>query len=417
MLKNDEFWRQVLWVPEKGLAMKKFLMVIALLMAAGLTSAGSAEASEKIRLNVGGFAKWWVVGVWPSDSWEEKNLGSDAGTNADVKGDVEIHFTGETQLDNGMKVGVVVELEGGGQTQQPGTSADIIDESYVWVQGNFGKVILGAENNAPYLLHVTAPDAAGNWNESGMITGNRSLARPASVQGMFGGNTTALLTDNDADKLTYLSPPTFGFTLGASFIPNLKALGGPVGGQGEDNANFNLNGAPAYGLGALFVNKLGPVDVKASIGWLTYDLGQLNGGVVGPPDTGANAPVPGGDGNSNEWSAGAQLSYAGFTLGGSYRAQLVDGVNASDGRAWDLGLQYANGPYAVSLATFQSKVGSDANVGGKDTTAVYQISGKYSLGAGVDALTSLGYLGYDDEGPDDNDNHGYVAMTGLSLTF
>ncbi len=411
--------------------MKKILIASTALVAMGLIGMDTASASEKIKLNVGGFARWWVVGAWQSDKWEERHPGQDAGTNADVKGDVEIHFTGETQLDNGLKIGAVVELEGGGQTQQPGTSNDIIDESYVWVQGNFGKIILGSENNGAYLLHVTAPDAAGNWNEGGMITGNRSIARPGGliIKSMLGGNTTAILTDNDADKITYVAPSFGGLTVGATFVPNAKAVGinntlGANGGLiGEDNANFNQGGVPAYGVGALFARNFGPVGVKVSGGWVTYDAGIFNGGVGGTGDgTALLGAQSGGDGNSQEWSAGSQLSYAGFTLGGSYRAQMISGTSLLDGRAWDLGLQYANGPYAVSVSTFQSKVGTDATTrggtgGGKDTTAVYQMSGKYSMGPGVDVLGSLGYIGYDDKGAGDDDNHGYVAMTGLSLTF
>ena len=159
---------------------------------------------------------------------------------------------------------------------------------------------------------------------------------------------------------------------------------------------------------------------------------------------------------------GAQLSYAGFTLGGSAqithdngngltntlllsagdtRAGLVSlsstkGGAALDfgGQAYDVSLQYASGPYAVSFGYYHSGVNgirrndsgnAFTNSNGKqDTTDLYQASGKYNLGPGVDALATVGYVDYKDQrkgtlGVSDAafEDTGYAAMTGLSLTF
>ncbi|MGE5548179.1 MAG: porin [Solirubrobacterales bacterium] len=441
--------------------MKKVLIASTALVAAGLLTTGTASASEKIKLELGGFSKWWVVGQWQDKDFES-NLNTVAATasstpasglsatNVDVKGDNEIHFNGSTTLDNGIKVGVRVELEAGGHTETNtgvANTMDVIDESYAYVETGFGKVMVGTYNNGTYLLHVSAPDAAGNWGEAAIMTGGLSVVKPGAVSGMLGGNTTAIATDGDAEKITYVAPSFYGLTLGASYVPNAfsednrgvaAGANGPNAGAGALASTPLATDSSAYGVGALYANTFGGVGVKLSGGWVTYQVKSNN-------------PIAGGSDMNNEYSAGAQLSYAGFTLGGSYRqtnlnnatsgvgvlaaqagqANLAGGVTstaanggiaASEGRAFDLGLQYASGPYAVSFAYFNSSVnGIDGN-GGRDTITFYQVSGKYTLGAGVDLLASAGYADYKNEGTDvagadANNNKGWAVMTGLSLAF
>jgi len=399
--------------------MKKILVASTALVAAGMITAGSAAASEKIKLNLGGYSKWWVVGAWQEGSYEAGvGAGSGSANNVDVKGENEVWFGGSTTLDNGLQVGIDMQLRTGGHsdssTASGAATSDTIDESYVWVSGGFGKVIVGTENNGTYLLHVTAPDAAGNWNEGGVMMGNQAIARPSAVTTLPGGNTTAILTDNDADKITYVAPAFYGLTLGASYVPNATEDNQNVFG----NANSATNAASEiYGVGALYANTFGGVGVKVSAGWVTYD-------------------ISGGTDRSQELAFGTQLSYAGFTLGGSYRdvsqngsgynpaaVSGANGTNSATGYGWDLGLQYATGPYAVSLAYFNSKVqGGNNTLSGEDEITAYQLSGKYTMGAGVDLLASVGHIEYDDEQAkaatnDTNHNEGWTVMTGLSLQF
>lgn len=461
--------------------MKKVLIASTALVAATMVSAGAASASEKIKLNLGGFSKWWVVGAFNEDGYNRDLSKASAAAGAsgttqnpaevDIKGDNEIYFGGSTTLDNGLQVGIDVQLEAGGHTdakQNAGaTTTDVIDESYVWLAGGFGKVIVGSKNNGTYLIHNTAPDAAGNWNEGGIMTGGNAIARPngittngiannaagaviATVDQMgqiatdAGGNTagtgstTAILTDGDSEGITYVSPTFYGFTFGASYKGN---------GLSEDNRGVEGNAMPVYGAGLLYANTFGGVGIKADVGYAQYNpRGAAAGAGAGGPGTIEH-------GLQREYSAGLNLSYAGFTLGGSYR-QIVDNksglrnagalnnfdsVNNKDydGKAWDLGLMYASGPYAVSFAYFNSKTeGLVADVD-QDKIEAYQLSGKYNLGAGVDVLASAGYIKYEDElkgntaagatgqpalgaaanFQDAYENKGWVVMTGLSLAF
>ncbi|MBC7952282.1 MAG: porin [Rhodospirillaceae bacterium] len=386
--------------------MKKVLIASTALVAATMLSAGAASASEKIKLNLGGYSKWWVVAAQQDSSFQANanTAGAQADYNTvDIKGDNEIFFGGSTTLDNGLKVGIDIQLEAGGHTDQ---TTDTIDESYIWIEGGFGKFIVGSENNGTYLLHVTAPDAAGNWNEGGIMTGGFSLAVPTNVRGVDptsnGNNTTAIVTDNDAEKITYVAPSFYGLTVGASYVPSAA---------GQDNrSTVDINTQTTgeiFGAGALYANTFGGVGVKVSAGAVFYDL---NSKTVG----GAKDDV-------QEYAAGTQLSYAGFTLGGSYRQVVAStGTTTLDNNAsaWDIGLQYASGPYAVSAAYFKSSAEGTRATVGEDEIEFYQVSGKYTLGAGVDALASVGYASYEDETNSvQNENKGWVVMTGLSLAF
>jgi outer membrane protein OmpU len=381
--------------------MKKVLFASTALVAAGLMTAGTASASEKIKLELGGYSKWWVVGAWQEDSFQ-KATGTGAGTdyaNVDIKGDSEIFFGGSTKLDNGMVVGVMVELEANS------VAGDQIDKSYAYLETAYGKVIIGSEANGTALLHVMAPDAAGNTDSDGILTGGLAIAAPGNVSNMV---STSIDTDGEAEKITYVAPTFYGLTLGGSYIPNATS---------EDNRGV-VAALETYGVGALYANTFGGVDVKVSAGWVTYDLNSSHK-------------------TSNEYSTGAQLSYKGFTVGGSYRnrgdnqagGNYVSTPNSAtvltssnQGTAWDAGIQYASGPWAVSFVYFQSDVEGLLSNKDDDQFTVYQVSAKYALGPGVDALATIGHAEYDDESADTaannaNHNKGWAVMTGLGLAF
>lgn len=416
--------------------MKKVLIASTALVAAGMLSAGAASASEKIKLNLGGYSKWWVVGAQQKGAWKASQSNYQP-IAVDVKGDNEVYFGGKTTLDNGLEVGIDVQLEAGGHTDaraNTGANTDVIDESYVYVAGGFGKLIIGSKNNGTYLIHNTAPDAAGNWNEGGILSGGFAIATPnnssqATAAGANSvhsigeaalvlststytagtGNTTAILTDGDSEGVTYVSPTFYGFTFGASYKPN---------GLSEDTRGVETASMPVYGAGILYTGTIGGVGVKADVGYAQYDASRASAALA---DVGAH-------GIQREISTGAQLSYAGFTLGGSYR-QVIDNVNATapagtgaavsfDAKAWDIGLQYASGPYAVSVSYFQSKAEGLISNSNQDTIEIYQVSGKYNLGAGVDVLATIGHAKFEDEAKAAAGvNEGWAAMTGLSLAF
>jgi hypothetical protein len=413
--------------------MKKILFASTALVAAGLLTAGTASASDKIHINVGGFSRWWVVGAWNSNTYESANLR--ATPNVDVKGDNEIHFGGNTTLDNGMKVGVMITLEGGGHTDM---TTDTIDKSFAWVDGNFGKFILGTDKAVNYLMAVTAPTVAGGtWDDGGIVTGGFALDQPSLR--LAGGNTTRIATTNNATGLQYYTPNFHGFTLGLGYIPK---------GNEDNRGVYNLNGGSystadmpiqsTFGGGLLYADTFNGIGIKASANYSGSKLGKSTQG-----------------NSAADWfeqNYGANVTYAGITLGGSYRhqqANYVDGStydlsqarttsgggSMSNGDGYDVGVKYATGPYAVGFSYFHSAVNvcnlssycrSQGGISGQSKTNFYQLAGKYNLGPGVDIVTLADYGEFNDGAAststasatqDKLHNSGWVFTSGLFLAF
>ena len=409
--------------------MKKILVATTALVAAGLISTG-AQAADKVKLELGGFSKWFVVGAW-NDTAFGKATGQSF-NNVDVKGQSDITFSGSTKLDNGLDVGVFTAMRAGtntgvgpGSTAQ-GDSNNLIDRAYLYVGSAYGKVIMGVLQNGTHLLHVQAPESIGQWNDDGMLTYNGIIARPALALGVNGNgiNSTSILPGQNGGKVegvTYVAPTFYGLTIGGSYIPNdVKNVRGAV--------NTTAAIKDVFGIGANYTNNFGGFGVKASFGWARGTIGQNWGG--------APASISGQE--ANFYNAGLNFSYAGFTLGGSFRWNQHDvrkgGIGTTalgaqgyslNGHAWDAGLMYATGPWAASVSYFGSKVDgvSRTGAGKKEDITFVQASAKYDLGPGVALQGLVGYGDYkastQTNGPRGaaNENKGWTALTGVAVQF
>lgn len=88
-------------------------------------------------------------------------------------------MTGETTLDNGLTIGVNVQLESFSE-------ADTVDEAYLFLQSPImGQLIVGDENNAAYLLHVTAPDGGISPDEGDLCNIRAFEVGTASLGGRY----------------------------------------------------------------------------------------------------------------------------------------------------------------------------------------------------------------------------------------
>lgn len=361
--------------------MKKILFASTALVAFGL--AGAAQAADPISLKLGGYAKW-LVGFADYDNVADRQ-------NPDIHADAEVFFLGSTTLDNGLKIGIKVELEG---DRSASSGANTIDETFITIDSAIGRVIVGNEDNGAYLLHVSAPDAAGMGEDNPVALKN--LAPGAVSNGLAGGSyniraTTAINTDSDDQKITYVAPSFAGFTVGASYIPSLgsEAVTAHVRG-------FQADGMDVFGIAGAYNNTFGAVGLKASFGWVTL-----------MDDLGANV-------DHNEFSFGAQFGYAGFTLGGA--AKIIDSDVFTDYTNWTVGLQYGQGPWAASIAYYVSD--ADVVAAGTGATDDYRdihVSGKYTMGPGVDVIGSIGYVERDGTAATSFD--GWAGLVGLSLAF
>ncbi|MGC2854787.1 porin [Novispirillum sp. DQ9] len=386
--------------------MKKLLIGTSALVAAGLV-AGAAHAADPIKLNIGGFAGTWVAYA----DQDEGFLGTTETTAVDVKGDAEVIFTGSTTLDNGLKVSFKSEMEAGGRDKNAaGATNDAIDEYNISVAGSFGTVMMGADDTALAAIAVTSPRVGGRLYGGAFSEGDNVIgANVLAPGGIAAPNATFVNTGGDSESISYISPSFAGFTVGATYMPDA--------GQVDDNfiQPNGLNTTDAYGVGAAYNGEFSGVGIKVAGGWLTGDVSNQTAVAVSTID------------DYNEYQFGANLSYAGFTFGGGMRfidQDFVGGTEA-DAFAWDLGLSYKTGPYGVSLAYFDS-VAANALAGiDEDRRQVWELNGEYTMGPGVALVGGLAHVSFENGVASGapaavraaNENDGWVATTGITLSF
>ncbi len=384
--------------------MRKFLLAGSALTV--LSLAGAAHASSPIKLELGGDALW-LFGVATQDKDFKK--GQDY-SSTDIKGNNFVYIDGSTMLDNGMKVGFHASFRAGGNSNTQ-HNEDPIDQSWVYAEGRLGKVLIGTNDNNAYLLHVSAPDAAGLSEDAGLsLLSGRWVGAP---DGLYYLQTTAIDVTGSAEKIMYFSPKMAGFTLSAGFTPGSSNNGDEDYTQG----NRDLGVAnETYTLGLNYMHEFSDdLRLEASLGWQT---GQgLHALSAFGNYTGDNIDT------YNDYSGGVQVGYQGFTFGGGLRYQETE-TKIKDDKvetlAWTIGAQYDFDPKIVPLAVSLNYFNSEAKfklTDLKDKVHNANLSANYELGTGVNWVSTLGYIKYESDYVDVGENEGIAAITGLSLSF
>jgi len=358
--------------------MKKSLLATTALAALGAVAvAGPAAAAEKISIGVGGYMEQWF-GYAESSASNVPGMSRKRDDGFDQKTDAEIHFKGETTLDNGLTIGVNVQLEAQSDEGSAGNPrGDQIDEQYLYVEGSFGRFLMGSENSASYLMHYGIP-SHGATLDSG-----------DSTDWISGGDFTMARTngrgiDNDSEKITYFTPRFAGFQLGVSYVPQLN--------QDDDSNPSEIDGVrdDSFAVGLNFNRSFNDFSVKASAGY---------------QDFGDDDAV---SGDLESYQFGLQLGYAGFVLAGTYGEEdrAVDDEQETIG----IGLSYASGPFGVSLAY----IGAERDAI-DDQQDAFELGAKYALGPGVDVKGSVFYLERDIGNVEAAE--GFAIVGGLDLSF
>ena len=343
--------------------MQKVLYGSTALVAASLL-AGGAHAAEKIKMGIGGYFQ--AFGVYGD---QDDGVGEPAANLRDhqLAREGEIYFRGVTNLDNGLEVGVLVQLEAE-------TCADQIDQSYIWFEGGFGQVRLGNHYGASYEMFYGAPTpilghGVNTPNFIHLATGGNSIISPVSY-------TTVTF---DTEKLTYFTPRIAGFQFGASYTPDTCEENNPGG------AGASLGVAcGGQGAGGELDNNLGQQSeaVELGLNW----VGSFMGADIGAYGAYAKGNVEADAANTFEdqdvWGFGANAAIAGFTVGASYRSNdqgLSGGFDRDD---YNVGLTYnfAGGPWTAGVA--YAHVESET-AGGEDELDVVEVGAQYALGPGV----------------------------------
>jgi len=422
--------------------MKKQLMATTALVAGGLI-AGVAQAAEPIKLSLGGYL---VTGLTVRDqdnvataatpasnrgTGDDRNYTTAAttgGANVPTTTDLgrtdqfyeaEVWFVGETTLDNGVKVGVNIQMEAY-------TSSDQIDEHYIYVQGGFGRLVAGAENSAPYIMHYSAPSPTGG--QFGADSPN-FLPFRAPSQNAIGSVRTFMALTSDANKLTYYTPRFApGFQFGISYAPDDDAPGGTQTVNGAGNCrggcafdagngisdNEQTNHHHFIEAGANFVRSINGVDLAFDVGFGTA--------FVEHQSRSANRDRLLKQRYSA--SAGFNVGYAGWTFGAGW---LWDnnGLQGHNNRHdFTAGVTYGAGPWLIGVnmgyAWHQDGEAAQGTVlvnRTNDTLLYGELGGQYTLGPGIRVFSVINYAKWEGNSTATEESTGVAWSTGFRLSF
>ena len=377
--------------------MKHLLLGTTALVAAGFM-VGEAYAADPIKLGIGGFARGAGGVVLGED--DSTGEGGDNMTTGRFKWDAEVHFKGESTLDNGITVGARIELEGQNSTDQ-------IDEAFVDFSGGFGEVRFGQFNEAALQMcvgdpgNVTANFGANSPNNS-FTNENGTNQNPALAVSPTGIPVTSLGTCfgvvGDDLNLTYFSPVFGGFQFAVSYQPN-----NPDQDAGPGAGTFP-KGAPAqrdtFSAGATFNQDFDAISLL------------IGGGAsfVGHDDTDNK--------EASYYTAGFQVGFGGFKVGaaGSMGNNMLGTAASSDFwtaqaggsytfEAWSVGLEWTHGEFEMSSSSDE------------DSLDHISLNGAYAMGPGINLEAQASYVDYDDDSASISDYNAFQLGTGFAITF
>jgi outer membrane protein OmpU len=351
--------------------MKNLFLGTTALVAAGLV-ASNAHAAQGIQLGIGGYYAA-AAGLLFDQSSGNGDPGQHT-RNIVFRQDVEVHFKGETTLDNGLTVGAQIQLEG----QQ---SDDQIDEVWAYFKGGWGQVRFGDDDDATEQLHYLIPNGSNLFGVDTPFFDFSNNHGNAFSNGSFQTNSTVLNISGDATKIIYFSPTFAGFSFAASYAPDRR---------GEDSYSYWSQSG-----GTTLSNNSGQVQNVFSAA-LNFDH-DFNGVSLATGigfGEGQFEATGGAHNVTTTWGVDGHLivSFSGFTIGGagvfrdnwqsaSGADYWVAGVGGSyNWDAWTVGLSWSHGDYEYA--------GSGSS---SDTIDIVQITGRYDLGPGISLDSMVGY--------------------------
>ncbi len=348
--------------------MKNILYGTTALVAVSLL-AGTAGAAEKIKLGLGGY---WRGAIHIGDNDSDANPQTTDFRSHGLGQESEIYFSGKTTLDNGIKFGVMVQLEGE-------TSGDQIDNTYIWTDGSFGRVEFGETWGVSLLM------SSGSVGE--MLNGHGDFGSQAAI-GMlnglgvnsYGGDAGILQTPDQ--KIQYFTPRMSGFQLGVSYMPENNTGNNSTGGGINSTLNGNV-GNELLDVGANYVGKMGGTDIRVSGSRFVSDTEATAVGAAAGPD-------------ADGYSVSGQVGMSGFRIGGRY-TKIDDraGVANTDRVQWRAGVDYASGPYKVGIV-YHLANDDVAAVNRDDETRYISVGAQYTMGPGIMLFGGLEFWDFED---------------------
>ena len=369
--------------------MKKILLCSAALVGVAFAA---APAMAQVDVTVGGHTKNYVG--WLS---QDDTTGNDE-RNFDMLRESEVHFNAEGTADNGLTYGFHVESEADHE------DSFTVEESYMYLASSLGRVNLGSEDGANYLLQVAAPSADAN------VDGLRQYIQATNynLTALNGTSYETLLQtdgldyDNDAtaqaEKITYLSPNWSGFQFGLSYTPDVEdADQAALGGFAADDVTSDLGSA--YEGGVRYEGTFNNIGFAVGAGYTQVDVEDE---AVGDDDV-------------QQWNIGADFDIGAFGVGAAYtETNSLDGTEDADVDTYVLGADYTTGPFQFGVSYLNQQADNLGATGDVETDR-YTGGVVYTLTQGLTLRGSVSYVNADDDAADDADSTSVLG--GVQFNF
>ena len=355
-------------------------------------------AQAEIKLDLGGFFKGYA-GFASQDTAANRDF--------DIKRKSQIFFQGETTLDNGLTVGYNGQLMADNNVDPTAGEDSKMEQSYLYFSGNWGRVNLGRENGAAYLLQVTAPASDANLDGSDIEFSffNQGAANIRQDYAATGALTTPGVRGEDfqyADKITYLTPKFNGFQAGVSYTPEVTT-------RNQSNYFGQSTNADADEFEQLieadvrYDGEFSGMGVHLGAGYTEADIETAVGaGVV--------------DRDFQEWNAGVKLTYEAWGFGAAYTERESGIVGFGDTDTWVAGVDYTYGAYTFG-ATYLNSQG-EVLAGGEDEYDRFAVGSSYTFGPGMKFNGSVAYHDLEASAAGlGTDNEAWVFAVGTDIQF
>jgi outer membrane protein OmpU len=307
-------------------------------------AAAAPAKAEGIDLGLGGY----FIGYGLYNNQDE--AAGNSLKSLDFRKETEVHFNGETTLDNGLTVGGHVELNADraidavANNEAQGSDGRI-EESYMYLSGGWGRVNFGEEDGAAYLLQVAAPSADDNIDglrpDINTFDLSQMVAGSFPVSGVTSADGDVLNYANDstgyANKITYITPLFSGFQAGVSFTPTIQTADEASGDaiDDDDDAGAFEN---AYEAAARYQATWGSMDWTLGAGYAHLSTEADGGaGTVGSDD-------------ETVWNAGARVGFGAFGLGAAYLHDDNGVDDDGDTTTMVAGADYVTGPFKIGVS-------------------------------------------------------------------
>ena len=376
--------------------MRKTLLGSTMLVGAGCGVADTA-AADGIKLEIGGSYQGAAGVVFAEDFSKSSGIGDGNLRSYVFKQDVEIHFSGETTLNNGLTVGADIELQG--QTD----GEDQIDKVYAYFRGAFGELRFGDLEEAYAQLCYLVPTASDLF---GADSPNFNFSN-AGIAGYAATNGTCYGLDDNATKVVYFSPTFGGFQFAASFTPdNTEDTRNTLAGAGTRLTNDEAQNSENLSLAVTFKHDFDDFNVTAGGGSTRSFQKESNPGNVDP---------------ARGYNAYAQVTYADVTVGIASELRQNFGATSADQWVFGAGVAYEFDDWTIGFGwthgDYEKAVGANGVGPFNADHDIYSLTASYDLADGVSIDGVIEYSNYRSRDADGPDYRGIAAGLGTNIDF